>query len=175
MPDAKRLVSISLSRAGGIIVVSVPSDAELNKQLVRTYAEVVFNERQTGRVAEFLAPDVTWHGGAGAIKGRDNVAALIGGVVGALGGLTATEQFMVAEGDTITVRYSIEARHSGELFGVPATGRLIRWEPTNVYRISEGKIVNAVTFDNLTSILHDVAGPPDVTVAPGDPGRERGP
>ena len=70
MPDAKRLVSISLSRAGGIIVVSVPSDAELNKQLVRTYTEVVFNERQTGRVAEFLAPDVTWHGGAGAIKGR---------------------------------------------------------------------------------------------------------
>jgi predicted ester cyclase len=147
--------------------VSMPSDAELSKQLIRTYTQVVFNERQAGRAAEFLAPDVTWHGGAGAIKGRDNVTALLRAVVGALGGLTATEQFMVAEGDTIAVRYSIEARHSGELLGVPATGRRIRWDPTNVYRILEGKIVNAVTFDNLASILYDVGGPLGRSLADG--------
>jgi hypothetical protein len=36
--------------------VSMRSDAELNKQLIRTYTQIVFNERQTGRAAEFFAP-----------------------------------------------------------------------------------------------------------------------
>jgi predicted ester cyclase len=50
---------------------------------------------------------------------------------------------MVAHGDVVTVRYRIEAAHSRDLFGAPGTGRPIRWEPADTYRISEGKIVNA--------------------------------
>jgi predicted ester cyclase len=151
----------ALTAAPGAIVVSTPSYAELNKHLIRTYTKVVFNERQTGRAAEFLGPDVTWHGSTGpTVKGRDNVSALIREVVGALNGLTATEQYMIAEDDTIAVRYLIEATGSGELFGIPATGRRIRWEPTSLYRLAGGKIVNAVTFDDLAWVLHDVGGPP---------------
>jgi predicted ester cyclase len=141
--------------------VSTPSGAEFNRQLVRTYTQVVFNERQTGRTAEFFAPDVTWHGSTGGtIEGRENVVVLIRAVVGALEGLIATEQDMVSAGDTVAVRYLVEATHSGELFGLPATGRRIRWQPTSVYRIAAGKIVYAVTIDNLAAILDDVGGPP---------------
>ena len=141
--------------------MSTPSGAEFNKQLVRTYTQVVFNERQTGRAAEFFAPDVTWHGSTGGtIEGRENVVVLIRAVVGALEGLIATEQDMVSAGDTVAVRYLVEATHSGELFGVPATGRRIRWEPTSMYRIAAGKIFHAVTIDSLATILHDVGGPP---------------
>jgi predicted ester cyclase len=103
--------------------VSTLSDAELNKHLIRSYTQVVFNERQTGRAAEFLGPDVTWNGSTGpTVKGRDKVSALIREVVGALNGLTVTEQYMIAEGDTVAVRYLIEATGSGELFGIPASG-----------------------------------------------------
>ena len=141
--------------------MSTPSGAEFNRQLVRTYTQVVFNERQTGRAAEFFAPDVTWHGSTGGtIEGRENVVVLIRALVGALEDLIATEQDMVSAGDTVGVRYLVEATHSGELFGVPATGRRIRWEPTSVYRIAAGKIVYAVTIDNLAAILDDVGGPP---------------
>jgi predicted ester cyclase len=38
---------------------------------------------------------------------------------------------MVAHGDTVTVRYRIEATHSGDLSGIPATGRPIRWDPAS--------------------------------------------
>ena len=76
-------------------------------------------------------------------------------------GATATEQDMAAHGDTVTVRYRIEATHSRDLFGVPASGRPIRWEPASTYRIADGKIVNAVTSGNLASILRgDDLGPP---------------
>jgi len=142
------------STPGGATVMSVPSGAGFGEQLIRSYTQVVFNERRIGRAAEFLAPDVTWQGSTGpAVRGRDRVIALIGEVIGALDGLTATEQDMVARGDTVTARYRIEATQSGDLFGVPATGRPVRWEPASAYRIAEGKIVNAVTSGNLASIL----------------------
>ena len=132
----------------------MPSGAGFSQQLIRGYTQVVFNERRIGRAAEFFAPDVTWQGSTGpAVQGRDRVIALICGVVGALDGLAATEQDMVAYGDLVTVRYRIEATHSGDLFGVPATGRPIRWEPASTYQIAGGKIVNAVTSGNLASIL----------------------
>jgi steroid delta-isomerase-like uncharacterized protein len=141
--------------------VSLTSDVEFNKQLVRSYIQVVFNEGQTGRAAEFLAPDATWHGSTGTtLEGRDEVVALIRAVVGAMDGLTVTEQNMVAEGDTVAVRHSIEGTHTGELFGVPATGRRIRWEPMSVFRITDGMIANALTLDNLDKVLRDIGGPP---------------
>ena len=149
------------STAGGAAVVSVPPGAGFGKELIRSYTQVVFNERQIGRAAEFFALDVTWQGSTGpAVRGRDYVVALIGEVVGALDGLTATEQDMAAHGDTVTVRYRIEATHSGDLFGVPATGRPIRWEPASTYRIADGKIVTAVTSGNLAAVLRGDRGPP---------------
>jgi len=149
------------STAEGATVISMPSGAGFSKQLIRSYTQVVFNERQIGRAAEFFAPDVTWQGSTGpALHGRDRVIALIGEVLGALDGLTATEQDMIVHADIVTARYRIEATHSRVLFGVPATGRPIRWEPTSTYRIAEGKIVNAVTSGNLASILRRVGGWP---------------
>ena len=148
--------------AGGATVSSVPPGAGFSQRLIRRYTQAVFNERRIGRAAGFFAPDVTWRGSTGpAVRGRDRVVALIGDVLGALDGLTATEQDMAAHGDTVTVRYRIEATHSRDLFGVPATGRPIRWEPASTYRIADGKIVNAVTSGNLASILRgDDLGPP---------------
>jgi hypothetical protein len=54
-----------------------------------------------------------------AVQERDYVIALIGDVVGALDGLAAIEQDMVAQGDLVSVRYRIEPTHSRELFGIP--------------------------------------------------------
>ena len=148
------------STAVGATVISMPPGAEFSKQLIRSYTQVVFNERQIRRAAEFFAPDVTWQGSTGpAVQGRDRVIALIGDVVGALDGLAATEQDMVAQGDLVSVRYRIEATHSRDLFGIPATGRPICWEPVSTYRISERKIVSAATSGNLASAFRGGGGP----------------
>jgi len=148
------------STAVGATVISMPPGAEFSKQLIRSYTQVVFNERQIRRAAEFFAPDVTWQGSTGpAVQGRDRVIALIGDVVGALDGLAATEQDMVAQGDLVSVRYRIEATHSRDLFGIPATGRPIRWEPVSTYGISEGKIITAKTSGNLASAFRGGGGP----------------
>jgi len=130
---------------------------EANKELVRAYTRTVFNEHQTDRASEFLAPEVKWHGGTlGTVDGLANVAAMLRGFVGALPDLTATEQDLVAEGDTVAVRYVVEATHKGDLMGIPATGRRVRWDAFDVYRVADGKIVEEWAGDDLLAFIHNL-------------------
>ncbi|HKH37173.1 MAG TPA: ester cyclase [Rubrobacter sp.] len=47
---------------------------------------------------------------------------------------------MIAEGDKVAVRYTVEGTHEGELFGVPPTGRRVSIESFTVERVSDGRI-----------------------------------
>jgi predicted ester cyclase len=133
------------------------TELEANKELVRAYTRTVFNEHQTDRAAEFLAPGVKWHGGTlGTVAGVDNVAGMVRGFVGGLPDLTATEQDIVAEGDTVAVRLVVEATHRGPLLGIAATGRRVRWDAFDVYRVLDGKIVEEWAGDDALALLYSL-------------------
>ena len=134
--------------------MSATNGIEANKELVRTYTQTVFNEHRTDRASEFFAPDVEWHGGTlGTVEGADNVAAVVSGFIAALPDLAASEQSIVAEGDTVAVRYVVEATHQGDLLGIPATGRRVRWDAVDVYRVSNGKIAEEWAADDMLAVL----------------------
>jgi predicted ester cyclase len=39
------------------------------------------------------------------------------------------------------------------LLGIPATGRRVRWEEVDVYRVSNGKIVDEWAADDMLAVL----------------------
>jgi predicted ester cyclase len=53
----------------------------------------------------------------------------------------------------VAVRYVVEGTHQGELLGIPATGRRVRWDGIDVYRVANGKIVEEWLGDDLLAIL----------------------
>lgn len=74
---------------------------------------------------------------------------------------------IVAEGEMAAVRWSARARHTGDLFGVPATGREIHTSGIDMLRIVDGRIVEGwVSWDAL-SLLEQI-------VVQADPGRGAG-
>jgi predicted ester cyclase len=130
---------------------------QANKELIRSYTRDVFNAHKPERAAEFLAPEAKWNGGTlGTVKGRDNIVGLLQGFIGALPDIDAVEQEMVAEGNSVWVRYVINATHQGDLLGIPATGRKVQWTAVDVYHLSEGKITEEWAEDDLLAILHDI-------------------
>lgn len=52
------------------------------------------------------------------------------------------EEDLVAEGDRVALRGYVLGRHTGTLFGVPATGRQVRVPLIIIYQIADGKIVD---------------------------------
>jgi predicted ester cyclase len=128
-----------------------------NIEIARDYTRRVFNAHEPDLAAEFVTPDVKWHGGTlGTVEGVENLVGLLRGFIGALPDLNAREQDLVAAGDTVALRFVVEATHDGELLGIAPTGRRVRWDAVDVYRLKDGKISEEWAADDLTAILHQI-------------------
>src|SRR5258706_14166951 len=100
---------------------------EENKRIVRTFIETAFNQHQADRAADYLTPDMKWHGGTlGTVESREKVTGLVSAIVSALPDLHNVEQDIIAERDIVVGRAGVEATHKGGLLGVPAPGRQLR-------------------------------------------------
>jgi predicted ester cyclase len=128
-----------------------------NIEIVREYTARVFNAHNPELAPDYVTPDIKWHGGTlGTVEGAGNLVGLLQGFIGALPDLNAQEQDIVADGDTVAVRFVVEATHRGDLLGIAPTGRPVRWDAVDVYRLKDGKISEEWAGDDLTAILHQV-------------------
>ena len=65
---------------------------ESNIAIVREYGERVFNAHNPELAAEYVTPDVKWHGGTlGTVEGAEDLVKLLQGFIGALPDLNAQE------------------------------------------------------------------------------------
>jgi len=128
-----------------------------NTEIVREYTQRVFNEHNPDLASEYFAPEVKWHGGLlGTVEGAENVTEVLRGFIGALPDLHAAEQDVVAAGDTVAVRYIVEATHEGNLLGIAQTGRRVRRDAVDIYRLADGIIVEEWAADDMAAILYQV-------------------
>jgi hypothetical protein len=103
---------------------TVDSTAQTNVALARGYLDRVFNAHRPELAAEYLTPNVKWHGGTlGTIEGPDNVVALLKGFIGGLPDLNAVEEDAVAQRNLAAMCLVINATHAGPslAFRRPAT------------------------------------------------------
>jgi predicted ester cyclase len=128
-----------------------------NTEIIREYTQRVFNEHDPDLASEYFRHDMKWHGGLlGTVEGPESVTEMLRGFIGALPDLHAREQDMVAVGDTVAVRYVVEATHEGNLLGIAPTGRRVRWDAVDIYRLGDGMIVEEWAADDMAAILHQV-------------------
>jgi steroid delta-isomerase-like uncharacterized protein len=116
--------------------------AEENKRVVRRFWGVWEEENFVDLIDELLAPDYINHspGTPDQPAGPEGVKAVVSMFRSGMPDLRVTIDDMIAEGDKVATRYTIEGTHEGELFGVPPTGRRLSIESMTVERVSGGKI-----------------------------------
>jgi steroid delta-isomerase-like uncharacterized protein len=137
--------------------MTTQNNLEENKRIVRAFIETAFNEHRADRAADYLTSDIKWHGGTlGTVEGRENFAGLISAIVSALPDLQNVEQDIIAERDIVSVRAVVEGTHKGDLLGIPASGRHVRWDAVDVYRVTDGKIAEEWAADDLLAFVHGV-------------------
>jgi steroid delta-isomerase-like uncharacterized protein len=137
--------------------MTTQSNLEDNKRIVRAFIEAAFNQHRADKAADYMTPDIKWHGGTlGTVEGRDNFAGLIGAIVAALPDLRNVEQDIIAERDIVAVRAVVEGTHEGDLLGIPASGRHVQWDAVDVYRVADGKIAEEWAADDLLAFVYGV-------------------
>jgi steroid delta-isomerase-like uncharacterized protein len=128
-----------------------------NKEFVREFIDRVFNEHNAKATGDYFSPDVRWHGGTlGTIEGSDDMTDFYGALFTALPDLHATTLDVVADEDTVWCRFVVEGTNESSLFGFPATGKTVRWDEIDTYRVANGKITEEWSSPDVTSILYQI-------------------
>jgi steroid delta-isomerase-like uncharacterized protein len=124
--------------------------SETNKAIIRRYLEQVFNERRYDLVEEFLVEGVEFHG-AGIAPGLAAAEKWVAMLIAAFPDQHMTIDDVIAEGDRVVVRSTLNGTHQGEMQGIPATGNPVSQPSITIFRLAKGKIVEGwFTADNLS-------------------------
>src|SRR3954454_8687479 len=101
------------------------SGTETNKQLAQTFYDEVVAKGRVELLDTLASPDMVDHGAAamGWKPGRDGFVQHIEWLNSGVSSINVTVDDLLAEGDRVVVYWTIQGTHTGEFFGVPATGR----------------------------------------------------
>jgi steroid delta-isomerase-like uncharacterized protein len=114
--------------------------SEENKAVARRIIEEVWNKKNLDAIDELIAADCVNHTlPPGLPSGRKGVKAFIGIYLNAFPDVKFTIEDMIAKGDKVAIRWSATGTHTGELMGIPATGKQITVTGLDIGRYSGGK------------------------------------
>ena len=114
------------------------------KAMDRRVIEEIINQGRYEVAHEIFAPEFIYHGPGGQeLKGPEGFIQLISTYRNAFPDLRLKANHMVAEGDSIAVHFSSTGTHTGELMGLPATGKKINVSGMIFYRVADGKFIEA--------------------------------
>jgi predicted SnoaL-like aldol condensation-catalyzing enzyme len=109
------------------------------KAVVHAFAEVVSSHDLT-RLDSVVGEQYLQHR-SDVASGREPVRHYFAELLIAFPDLIRTDEDIIAEGDKVWVRTSYRGTHLGPYRGVQPTGRQIGYRTVDIFRISEGKLV----------------------------------
>jgi steroid delta-isomerase-like uncharacterized protein len=112
-----------------------------NSAIVRRWLDEVWNRRRDATVHELLDPRAVGHLEGLTTRGADAFLTARSYLLNAFPDLYVTVEAVIAEGDQVAVRWSATGTHRGELLGMHATGRGIKFRGLTWFRLSNGRIV----------------------------------
>lgn len=126
------------------------SGQRANKRLVAAYHRRLWGDGDLTAIDDVIAPDAITHWGD---AGSNTIAAVRADAERYFAGFTEVTTHiddLVAESDKVVLRWSTTGVHTGPYGRVAATGRTITMHGVDIYRLSDGRIVEAVsTWDGL--------------------------
>jgi len=126
---------------------------EENKQIIRRYQEI-YNSNRLDDLPEVVAEDMLtpkiMPGVGTGLAGARKIHAMT------LAGMPDwhTEIIdLIAEEDKVAARIKMTGTHTGEFFGIPATGKHVEFTGIYIARIAKGKIVDHWGEEDSVSLL----------------------
>jgi steroid delta-isomerase-like uncharacterized protein len=116
----------------------IPADDA--KKLVSKYIEEVWNNLDLGALNDLTTTGYTYHFGSQPPRDKAAPQQFLQSVHLAFPDWRVQIQVIIAESDTVAVRWKGSVTHEGVFHGIPPTGKKISVSGINIYQIDEGKI-----------------------------------
>jgi steroid delta-isomerase-like uncharacterized protein len=110
-----------------------------NRELAERYAQAI-TDHDLSALAELLDPAYVNHNRYAA-PGKVGSVAIFAAFLDAFEGFRVEVDDVLDAGDGLVGRYTYRGRHTGEFLGVPASGAEIELHSIDIWRVSDGRLV----------------------------------
>lgn len=133
--------------------------AEKNKALIHHFDTMCIEQNNPAVMDELVADNVINHAAQpGQPNGKDSFHHFLHALHAGLSNIKVTKLRQVAENDLVVTHKLIAGTHSGEFFGVPATGKPLSFEAIEIIRIADGKYAEHWVQSNMGMALGMLKG-----------------
>ncbi len=136
------------------------SALEQNKEIALDVSRAIMNG-EWEKVDDLLADDFTYVGdGAPAINKEQYMGFMRGVLCAAMTDMDMKFVRVIAEGDLVAIEYTNEMTHSGEFFGVPATGKRTTGTGHFFRQVENGKVTAEWQTTNALGLMRQLGAIP---------------
>ncbi len=128
--------------------------SEDNKAKMRQFYEEVVQNGNIARLDEFAAPDFVDHNpGPGQAPGAEGIKQFFTAIRAAVSDLRVSVEQIIAEGDRVAAHVSMSGTHTGELMGLPPSGKEVVIRVSDIVRIENGKAVERWGVEDMSGFV----------------------
>ena len=135
---------------------------EENKAVFRRWMRA-WEQGDFETIDELVAPDYVGHlPGRPDIHGPDGDKQLVSVYQNAFPGFRFASHDLIAEGDRVVHRWTLQGEHQGDLMGISATGKAVAVPGISIFRFAGGQVAEGWIYGDTLSLLQQLgvmAGP----------------
>ena len=137
---------------------------ENNKTTARQIMQAL-SKRDLDGVRAYAAPEARFYGWAPEPLDADGHKNFMSALLAAFPDSQIIVDDVIAEGDKVAVRHRLLGRHQAELQGIPPTGKTVEVGGIVIFRLMDGKIVEAWLNADILGMLQQLGVVPDQQAA----------
>ena len=128
--------------------------SEDNKAKMRRFAEEVVQNGNFAVLDELVAPNFVDHNpGPGQAPGAEGIKQFFTAMHAAVSDLRVSVEQILAEGDKVVAHVSISGKHTGELMGIPPSGKEVVMRVSDLVRIENGQVVERWGVEDMSGFV----------------------
>lgn len=128
--------------------------SEENKTKMRQFYTEVMQKGNVAMLDDLVAPDFVDHQPApGQDAGAAGVKQFVSALHKAISGLQVTVEHVVAEGDMVVAHVVCRGKQTGDLLGIPASGKDVVMRVSDLVRIQNGKAVERWGVEDMSGLV----------------------
>ena len=128
---------------------------EMNKSVINSFVQEVFNKHNLTALDKYYAPNVTLHNSMGG-KGRQGFKQFFIPFFSAFPDIHTTIEHIVAENNVVLVFLNWTGTHKGEFQGILPTNKPINMRTADLFRINNNTIVEHWDVVDLLNLLKQI-------------------
>lgn len=130
---------------------------EINKQVMQKFVEFI-NTADEALSKELISEDAIFYAPTSSepLRGPAGYMSVLNMMRGGFPDIQWTLEEIVAEENTIAVRFIMQGTHQGYFFGIPPTGKEIKVNAMNFYYFLDGKIVKEYGQPDIFGLLQQI-------------------